>query len=92
MANTLKTLAKDGTWTELTNGGVPATSFKFQNLGPASIFVQYGVTAAPAATVRGVLFKPAKGDKLVTLERVWARVELANAAVGSIAEVSCQEV
>lgn len=92
MANTLKTLAKDGTWQELTAGGVPATSFAFQNLGPASIFVQYGVASAPSASARGVLFKPSKGDKLVTLQQVWARVELADAAAGSVAEVSCQVV
>lgn len=96
MANTTKTLAKDGTWTELTAGGVPATSFAFQNLGPASIVVQYGPSAAPVDVsgqkARGVRFKPLQGDRLVTLQRVWARVELADAAVGSVAEVSCQEV
>lgn len=96
MANSLKTLAKDGTWLELTGGGVPATSFAFQNRGPASIEVQYGVAAAPAdvngAKARGVVFKPGQGDKLVILQRVWARAELANAEVGSVAEVTCQEV
>lgn len=92
MANTTKTLPKDGTWTELTAGGVPATSFAFQNLGPASIFVQYGVASAPAASARGVLYKPHKGDRLTVLQQVWGRVELADAAAGSVAEVSCQVV
>lgn len=93
MANTLKTLPKDGTWTELTAGGVPATSFAFANLGPASIYVQYGVAGAPAASARGILYKPGHKEKTVTpLQQVWARVELADAVAGSIAEVSCQVV
>ena len=87
MANAVRTLLKTGTWVELTAGSAPATSFSFDNQGPASIFVQYNKTAAPTATERGTLFKPGQGDRPSVLQRVWARVELADAAVGSGAEV-----
>lgn len=96
MANATKTLAKDGSWTELTGGAAPATSFSFENRGPASILVQYGLTAAPvdvnSRKADGIRFKPGQGDRLVTLQRVWARVELPDANVGSVALVHCEEV
>jgi hypothetical protein len=91
MANTTKSLPRDGTWTELTGGGVPATSFSFDNQGPASIYVQYNKTVAPAAAEFGTLFKPGQGDRLVTLQRVWARVEFPDATIGSPASVFCNE-
>lgn len=95
MANTTKTLAKDGSWTELTGGGTPATSFLFVNRGPATVIVQYNLTAAPVdvngVKAGGVPYKPGQGEKLTTLGRVWARTELPDAAVGSPAEVHCEE-
>lgn len=91
MANSVKDLPRAGTWIELTGGAAPAVSFDFSNLGPASIYVQY-VAAQPAATELGHLYKPGQGDKLSDMSRVWARVEVANAEVGSDAEVFVQEV
>ena len=87
MANAVRTLPKDGTWVELTAGSAPASAFNFDNQGPASIFVQYNKTAAPAATEFGTTFKPGQGDRPTVLSRVWARVELASALHGSPAEV-----
>lgn len=87
MANAVRTLPKDGTWVELTAGSAPATSFSFDNQGPASIFVQYNKGSAPGANERGALFKPGQGDRPSVFQRVWGRVELANALHGSPAEV-----
>lgn len=91
MANTMKTLPKDGTWTELTDGAAPSTLLVFDNQGPASIYVVYGGSSAPAASARGTLFKPGEGDRPSVLQRTWARVELADAAVGSVAVVNVQD-
>jgi len=94
VANSTKTLAKDGTWTELTAGAVPA-SVAFVNEGPATILVQYGLTAAPADVngrkADGIPYKPSMGDRPLTPSRMWARVELADAVVGSVALVHVEE-
>jgi hypothetical protein len=74
MANSIKRPLKSGAWLELTAAAVPAV-FDFSNIGVLSVFVQYGPTSAPAVTERGHLFKPGQGDRLVTMTRVWARVE-----------------
>lgn len=87
MANAVRTLPKDGTWVELTAGSAPTTAFNFDNRGPASILVQYNKTSAPGAAEFGTKFKPGQGDRPTVLNRVWGRVELANALHGSPAEV-----
>lgn len=74
MANSIKRPLKSGAWLELTAAAVPA-SFDFSNIGTVSVYVQYGPAVAPAVTEKGHLFKPGQGDRLVTMARVWARVE-----------------
>lgn len=86
MAKLTRTLSRSGAWVELTAGVVPAT-LMFDNRGPASILVQYNITAAPAAGDNGILFKPGQGDRPSAASRCWARVELADASVGSDATV-----